>query len=302
MEKGPQKSKEEILAERQAKKAAKKQQNKGSVEKSPATPSKSIQSAEKSTSEKISSPAKLTTPVKESSPKTPVVLEKVPTETPDKKSRDEVLAEREAKKLAKLSAKKKGSEGNKKTESVQQPQAKGKEQSEQKREVAKTNSDVDLAVKMENLHISEGAAAKEAKQPQTPQGQDKGKVLSKAERRAIQEAQRAAKAKAQEKVAATPKTPAKLEVKAKEVKSASQTHHPKTPSSGVHKVKQFKHLYTEKCNLNINVNGRLHPAILKLGVQYANDTIVGSNARCYAFLNALKTVCYHKVFRYNYNL
>lgn len=36
------------------------------------------------------------------------------------------------------------------------------------------------------------------------------------------------------------------------------------------------------------LNAKVHPAIIKLGVQYANKIIVGSNARCVAFLVAVK--------------
>jgi translation initiation factor eIF-2B subunit delta len=36
--------------------------------------------------------------------------------------------------------------------------------------------------------------------------------------------------------------------------------------------------------------GNIHPAIIKLGVQYAKGVICGSNARCVALLMALKKV------------
>lgn len=127
---------------------------------------------------------------------------------------------------------------------------------------------------------------------------DKTKVkpVTKAERRAKQEEQRAAKAKSLEEKN-LPKQPAK--------KSNETITKPKAPStaphkvvsnaaplktSALHKVKLFKHLYSEKCDLNINVNKKLHPAIIKLGLQYGSDSVVGSNARCYAFLNAMKIV------------
>jgi len=35
----------------------------------------------------------------------------------------------------------------------------------------------------------------------------------------------------------------------------------------------------------------IHPAIIKLGVQYMDGVISGSNARCIALLNAMKQVC-----------
>ena len=38
-------------------------------------------------------------------------------------------------------------------------------------------------------------------------------------------------------------------------------------------------------------SGKIHPAIMKLGLQYAEGVICGSNARCVALLGALKQVC-----------
>jgi len=35
----------------------------------------------------------------------------------------------------------------------------------------------------------------------------------------------------------------------------------------------------------------IHPAIIKLGVQYMDGVISGSNARCISLLNAMKEVC-----------
>jgi len=35
----------------------------------------------------------------------------------------------------------------------------------------------------------------------------------------------------------------------------------------------------------------VHPAIVKLGVQYMEGVISGSNARCISLLNAMKEVC-----------
>lgn len=41
---------------------------------------------------------------------------------------------------------------------------------------------------------------------------------------------------------------------------------------------------------NVKINQTIHPAIVKLGLQYTSGHIVGSNARCVAFLTALKQV------------
>lgn len=219
------------------------------------------------------------------------------------KTREQIQAEREARKLEKQMAKKKvggpavaGTQAGAEkkvtvvpVEKVSQIKSVDKK-TESKPVVVKTNSDGDLAVKMEKLHIVDDEI--------------KAQPLTKAERRAKQEEQRAAKAKALEAKSAVKKpakkpseTPAK---KLQETKSSlpsatphkTVSHSAPVKASALHKVKLFKHLYSDKCDLNINVNQKLHPAIIKLGLQYESDSIVGSNARCYAFLNAMKIVSF----------
>ena len=285
MDKKQEKTKEQVLAERQAKKAAKKQVQKKSddvkeeikVEKSPVAP-QMIQ-------KKPESPIKAPTPAKAD----PVVQSsQVDNPKEAEKSREQVKAEREAKKLAKQAAKTKSVDSPKPA-----PEKPKQTEQKQKPEIIKTNSDVELSKKMENLHISD--------QEQT-QIDTKAKPATKAERRAIQEAQRAAKAKQQQEKlekqkVAVKKTTSPTESKPKDVKQEQKTQKSPTStisqkSSALHKVRLFKHLYTEKCDLKIKANSQFHPAIVRLGAQYANDTIVGSNSRCYAFLNAMKTVSY----------
>lgn len=156
-----------------------------------------------------------------------------------------------------------------------------------KADVSKRSSDGELAAKMEKLHVSDTNS--------------KAKPATKAERRAIQEAQRASKVKALEEknnVKPSKKSPSdKAAKKSQDTKSsppsatAQKSANSSAPkASALHKVKLFKHLYSDKCNLNINVNQKLHPAIIKVGLQYANDSVVGSNARCYAFINAMNIV------------
>jgi translation initiation factor eIF-2B subunit delta len=59
----------------------------------------------------------------------------------------------------------------------------------------------------------------------------------------------------------------------------------------LHRVKLFDHLYMEKMSFNIPINKiEIHKEVTKLGIQYANNIIVGSNARCIAFLKAMKMV------------
>lgn len=247
------KSREQILAERQAKKSSKKKETPETVKKVDPTPSQ---------------PA--TKPVvKVETPQVPKVEAPKPSQETVKsdKTREQILAEREAKKQAKLAGKGKKPD----IEPVK------------KEEIEK------VVVKIENLEIKEEVDGK--------------KVLSKAERRAIQEAQRAAKAKAAE----DKKQKSKPEVVKKVAPPVViKTHSPsrnvvKTSSTTTHKVKLFKHLYLEKPDLNILANSGLHPAIIQLGFQYATSAIVGSNARCYAFLKAMKSVSkLLKLFTFNF--
>ena len=47
----------------------------------------------------------------------------------------------------------------------------------------------------------------------------------------------------------------------------------------------------DRCNVFVRLTqSGIHPAILKLGLQYAEGVICGSNARCMALLAALKQV------------
>ena len=270
MDKKQEKSKEQVLAERQAKKAAKKQVQKKSDDVKEEIKVEKVTVASQVIQKKPESPAKVPVAEQVQSPQVESAKEA-------EKSRDQVKAEREAKKLAKQAGK---------TKSVDSP----KPEQNQKPAIIKQNSDIELSKKLESLHISEQAA----------QTETKVKPVSKAERRAIQEAQRAAKAKQQQdkidkQAAAVKKTSSPTESKAKDVKQEQKTQISPTStisqkSSALHKVRLFKHLYTEKCDLKIKANSRFHPAIVRLGAQYANDTIVGSNSRCYAFLNAMKIV------------
>lgn len=295
MNKIPEKSKEQIMAERQAKKTAKQQvkgkdsgkDNTTATSAKPVTVKSEVKPKDAKPAAAKAAPAAKAAKVAPTVQAEKVVqVAKVPAQEPkalqeSEKNRDQVHAERETRKLAKLAAKKKAETP---LAAAQEPPAEKK--SETKVPVAKTSSDADLVVKMEKLHIVDDSKAKPA---------------TKAERRAIQEAQRALKAKSLEekkpakpsvkKLSETPlkKSPdAKLPTSATPLKSVSNSVPSKV--SALHKVKLFKHLYLDKCNLNINVNQKLHPAIIKLGLQYESDSIVGSNARCYAFINAMTTV------------
>lgn len=207
------------------------------------------------------------------------------------KSRDDVMKEREARKAEKLAAKGKPkvkSEG----QSVPQNTAKKEQPVKAEPILTKSNTDVEISEKLEKLHISENNA-------------DKSKpVLSKAERRAIQEAQRAAKAQIQtdKAVAAAAKNPpVKKPVAAKPVsgnksdsKVAKKRYFLERKKPTLHQVKLFSHLYIDKKStedlLREMADDDIHPAIIQLGVQQSRGSVIGSNSRCIAFLNALKSV------------
>uniref|UniRef100_A0A2M4AEM9 Translation initiation factor eIF2B subunit delta n=1 Tax=Anopheles triannulatus TaxID=58253 RepID=A0A2M4AEM9_9DIPT len=130
-------------------------------------------------------------------------------------------------------------------------------------------------------------------------------TLSKAERRAIQEAQRAAKAEAQQ---AKAKGPVKPEVAKKAAAPSGTTGTTGTvklvrkttggvagtsPGTNVaaprkHIVNLFNHLHQPKFAAAEIINSStLHPAVTKLGIQYAGGAVVGSKARCLALLRML---------------
>ncbi|XP_031633521.1 translation initiation factor eIF-2B subunit delta isoform X2 [Contarinia nasturtii] len=132
------------------------------------------------------------------------------------------------------------------------------------------------------------------------------KQLSKAERRAIQEAQRAAKAA---KVAEKPAQNAEKQTVKKETSVTKPTTGTKPipstskdackPSTSkevnvrrsqpqLHRVKLFNHLYTNISRDNVLNSGTIHPAIVRLGVQYSSGIVKGCNARGLAFMSAMK--------------
>uniref|UniRef100_A0A336LY21 Translation initiation factor eIF2B subunit delta n=1 Tax=Culicoides sonorensis TaxID=179676 RepID=A0A336LY21_CULSO len=201
------------------------------------------------------------------------------------KSREEIEAERKAKKMAKQQAKQqKGAPVPQKSpvaeKSTVDPQEK------LMKAILSPKHSANLEQKMENLKITETQ--------NTEAGKTGQKTLTKAERRAIQEAQRAAKAQKQSMPAKTAKTTApvsKEKSPSKVVLPKSSTVLKSTASKIqlLHKVKLFNHLYTEKCCFDTPVNTEtIHPEIVRLGVQYSHGVIVGANARCIAFLNAMK--------------
>lgn len=257
------------------------------------------------------------------------------------KSRDVILAEREAKKKAKLDAKLKKNKGEssvptaveikpavkiEKQEKPQQSQQKqDKPQQKPKQEKQKRKSDTELQPKESHSNV-EKKKSDHKKSPRQnepikqivkdeiqevatqlekieiiPQ-KDTKPQLTKAERRAIQEAQRAAKAKLlEEKKSGTskiidssksmgPKTTVVKQLPKKVITDGTVVVNQRTKTLPVEsRVKLFSHLYEERINLdNFNELPKVHPEILKLGIQLSSKIVAGSNARCIALLDAMK--------------
>ncbi|XP_046810850.1 translation initiation factor eIF-2B subunit delta isoform X2 [Lucilia cuprina] len=272
-------------------------------------------------------------------------------EVEKEKTRDEIKAEREAKKLAKQAKKQKAggvvatdvaesinnsppANTNCKAENVSNTAGKPEDGSEKSREQIKAEREAKKlakqaakSAKAAGGNIAVAAVTEQLKQVKinerngksagdavnSVEGDKKKTALTKAERRAIQEAQRAAKAQAQSAAATkgksaavktTPTTTAatvnKTPIKASSPSPSSETRSAKraTSSSPVKtvrfndgNVKLFSHLEKPNTNVNLFVNNtHIHPSIARLGEQYAKRTIVGSNARCLAFLGAIKMV------------
>lgn len=164
----------------------------------------------------------------------------------------------------------------------------------------------EVTTKLENLKIEQSSAVPTIASETEPKS---SKQLTKAERRAIQEAQRAAKASKTQTTAPTAK--AKTESKPKQAatptgpktaapsndadaKKSSGKHHSSrrspTKAAPLHRVKLFNHLYADKTVSPTDAlnSSTMHPAIVRLGTQYASGIVKGSNARCLAFMNAMK--------------
>lgn len=216
------------------------------------------------------------------------------------KTREQIKAEREAKKAAKALAKSKvkAPKSEKKTEAKCSKDTEVVENpSERVQKVVEQNvveKEALLAEKVTTKTESEKSANVDHKEidSQNKAADGKSKRESKAERRAKQEAQRAAKEKQlvekkKQKPVDVPKLkpPTKLPI-------GTETIVRKTLiDNNLHEVKLFKHLYHERELSLVNVptlNSNIHPAIIRLGVQYANKVIIGSNARCVALLAAVK--------------
>lgn len=227
------------------------------------------------------------------------------------KSREDILAEREAKKAAKAAAKGKPKDKPKQV-AVAPAQAAPLLQ--------KSSTDTSLSEKLSKLHISDEKVPEETTVPsQSDKNINKAErkalfeaqraltgaananakpVTTKAERRALQEAQRAAKVAAQTKKTAPAVSKGKVEPEKAIKKESTPTKQAKKSSKSdstqqPHMVRLLNHLYTAKFAASEIVNStQLHPAFTKLGLQYAEGVLAGSKARCLAFLKALMQMIY----------
>lgn len=182
-----------------------------------------------------------------------------------------------------------------------------KEQSHGKGESPRSNvaSDTDkIANELDNMKIAD-----ESKSPAVqPTGganfvKPEKKQTTKAERRAKQEAAREAKAKQVESKATT-SSGKKSTVESKTTASEKPRPRPKESSPpkssetkaaaskkpSQHRVKLFNHLYSDSASSTLLNSNTVHPAIVRLGEQYAGGIVKGCNARGLAFMSAIKAV------------
>ncbi|KAL5013428.1 hypothetical protein ScPMuIL_007698 [Solemya velum] len=134
--------------------------------------------------------------------------------------------------------------------------------------------------------------------------QQKSKSELRRERREKQEEQRAIKAnKKAESEKTTKKEPVRVPPTMKaddaemQKRVAKKLEKQQIPQRTVvqRKVRLFNHLHQYERELSLTQSvpfscGGIHPAIIKLGVQYADRIITGSNARCIALMLALKKI------------
>lgn len=207
-----------------------------------------------------------------------------------------------------------------------QPKSPTKSEKKAKQKKNKTPSK-ESAQQVAKENTAQKATDKESTGNEVKIGEQKSKAQLKAERRMVQEAQRAAK-QAKSETAATggnvdkqtskkvstnekprkrnelsgskSQTPDSIQMddektRNRESKKLERQQVPQRETTQ-RKVKQFNHLHQYEKDLDLTKsirfisNGNIHPAVIKLGLQYADGIILGSNARCIAFLAAIKQV------------
>ncbi|XP_014286110.1 translation initiation factor eIF2B subunit delta [Halyomorpha halys] len=205
---------------------------------------------------------------------------------PDK-SREVVMAEREAKKKAKLLAKQKKVDKSQDTDSektvVDSKQLNSESISSLHQNKSEIKNNIQTGVK--NIKATDNKAESE-----------KSKSQLRAERRALQETQRAAKEaeKKQKKGTSENKENQVINVAEKPVLIKEISREPKTSSKGKivsqQRIKLFSHLHLGQKPSQAPLNPNIHPSVVELGIKYSSRIISGSNARCVALLNCLKEV------------
>eukprot|EP00095_Tigriopus_kingsejongensis_P006818 maker-scaffold82_size396747-snap-gene-1.15 protein:Tk06818 transcript:maker-scaffold82_size396747-snap-gene-1.15-mRNA-1 annotation:"translation initiation factor eif-2b subunit delta-like isoform 1" len=219
---------------------------------------------------------------------------------PVEKTKEEILAEREAKKAAKA-AKKTG------VKEVAPQRGVGTASSQMGPKPEKSREGI-LA---EREAKKAGKTVKKEPGPKSDSTvpTDKSKAELKAERRAKQEAQRAAKEETSSKPVIQHQasiTKQKLQRVPDDIQADRQSVEKKLQrklasakiparTKAQRKVVLFSHLHQYEKELSITreipiVGGLIHPAVLELGLKYAEGIITGSNARCVAFMNAMAKV------------
>merc|ERR1719348_2909909 len=141
--------------------------------------------------------------------------------------------------------------------------------------------------------------------PKTSGAEGEKKTTTKAERRAKQEEQRKKKAEAGKGGETKSKETAKVrvpdEVKADDKKTEkklaktliSQKVPARTPAQ--RQIPLFSHLHQYERETSVTkdlpvAGGNLHPAVVQLGLQYAQGEVTGSSERCVALLTALRSL------------
>ncbi|XP_028166112.1 translation initiation factor eIF-2B subunit delta [Ostrinia furnacalis] len=289
------KSREDVIAAREAKKLAK-QKGKPKPAQATATKQPEAQKSEIKKDIKENSTDKLVKGNKDAPTKSPEsqkskdeVDKAVIQVKTDDISKEDIKAERAAKKAAKQAKKKKEDGGDAADDMTV------KDVVETLKDIVNVAKEVqDVTAKVQAIHLEPRKSEESGKNKAEESGKSKAEL--RAERRAKQEAQRAAKqAAVQEKAPPKPEPKAKAEEtgKSKEektpkVKSAEKS---KSKQQSLNRVNWFQHLHMQQDKESmkkIPINSNLHPAIIKLGVQLASRVVSGSNARCIALLDALK--------------
>lgn len=220
----------------------------------------------------------------------------------DEKSRDLIKAEREARKAAKAAAKNKSKNIKQNDELIKSCNSNEKNNNKIDNIVEVTKEDDKVTKIVDNLSKIKLVDNQDTKNEQIDKNDGKSKSELRAERRAKQEAQRAAKQAEQDKKKLAKKTDTTVVVtplkKTDDLKNNIIDNNKKITQKLInnnknneHEINLFKHLYQEREQAYFGkpkVNSHIHPAIVRLGVQYENKIIVGSNARCIAFLSAIK--------------